>query len=71
LNTSAGTPEYKTLINKIITTNVKNLYFFGTVSAPPRVVVVNNRIGNMPQDDGKLGSSMLHPYMPETAYIRQ
>jgi len=70
LNTPAGTPEYTALINKIIAANVNNLYFFGTVSAPPRVVVVNDRLGNMPQDDGMLGSSMLHPYMPEAAFIR-
>jgi peptide/nickel transport system substrate-binding protein len=70
LNTPAGAPEYKTLINKIIAENVNNLYFFGTVSAPPRVMVVNNRLGNMPQEDGMLGSSMLHPYMPEAAFIR-
>lgn len=71
LNTPAGTPEYSEKINKIIRMNVENLYYFGTVSAPPRVVVVSNRVGNLPAEDGELGSSMLHPYMPETAFIRE
>lgn len=70
LNTPAGTPEYTALINKIIKTNVENLYFFGTVSAPPRIFAISNKLGNMPQEDGMLGSSMTHPYMPETAFFR-
>ena len=70
LNTPAGTPEYTALIKKIITTNVNNLYFFGTVSAPPRVFAISNKIGNMPGPEGMLGSAMTHPYMPETAFLR-
>ena len=71
LNTPRTSPDYKTLINQIITINVNNLYFFGTVSAPPRVVVITNRMGNLPAENGSLGASMFRPYLPETAYIRQ
>jgi peptide/nickel transport system substrate-binding protein len=70
LNTPAGTPEYTSLINQIIKINVENLYYFGTVSAMPRLVAINNRIGNLPAEDGMLGSSMLTPYMPEVVFIR-
>jgi peptide/nickel transport system substrate-binding protein len=70
LDTPTGTPEYTALIKKIITTNVINLYYFGTVSAPPRVFAISNKIGNMPQDDGTVGTSGTHPYMPETAFFR-
>jgi len=70
LDTPRTDPNYTTLINQIIKINVDNLYYFGTVSAPPRVVVVNNRIGNLPEADGSLGSSMLRVYLPETAFIR-
>jgi peptide/nickel transport system substrate-binding protein len=67
----AGTPEYEQLINQIIKINVENLYFFGTVSAPPRVVITSDRLGNLPGADGAFGSEMLRPYLPETAFIRQ
>jgi hypothetical protein len=70
LNTPAGAPEYTTLINQIIKTNVENLYYFGTVSAPPRVVAITNRIGNLPAEDGMLGSGMFTPFMPEVVFIR-
>lgn len=70
LDTPRTDPEYETLINQIIKVNVENLYYFGTVSAPPRVVIVNNRLGNLPEADGSLGSAMLRVYLPETAYIR-
>ncbi len=69
LDTPIGTEEYTQLINQIIKMNVENLYFFGTVSAPPRVVVVNNRVLNMPGDGGFLAGSMFGPYLPETAFI--
>jgi peptide/nickel transport system substrate-binding protein len=71
LNTQAGTPQYTELSNKIIKINVENLYFFGTVSAPPRVVITSDRIGNLPGEDGGFGSEMLRPYLPEVAFIRQ
>ena len=71
LNTPTGTEEYTQLINQIIRINVENLYFFGTVSAPPRVVVVNNRLLNMPGDGGFVGGSMFGPYLPETAFIHE
>jgi len=70
LDTPRTDPKYATLINQIIKINVDNLYYFGTVSAPPRVVVVNNRIGNLPEADGSMGSAMLRVYLPETTFIR-
>jgi len=70
LNTPAGTPQYKDLINQIIKINVNNLYYFGTVSNPPRVIVINNRIGNLPGDNTNL-IGMFRPYLFETAFIRK
>ena len=67
----AGSPEYTSLINQIIKINVENLYFFGTVSAPPRVVITSDRLGNLPGSDGAFGSEMMRPYLPEVAFIRQ
>jgi len=67
LNTPADTPEYTTLINQIIKINVENLYYFGTVSAAPRVVVISNRLNNIPREDGNFMSR--NRYMPETFFI--
>jgi len=66
-----GTEEYKELINEIITINVENLYYFGTVSSSPAVFVASNRLGNVPREDGVFDAWGLTPYLPETWYIRQ
>ncbi len=71
LAAEAGTPEYEALTKELIKINVENLYFFGTVSAPPRVVITSDRMGNLPGTDGAFGSEMLRPYLPEVAYIKQ
>jgi peptide/nickel transport system substrate-binding protein len=70
LNTPAGTPEYEQLINEAIKINVDNLYYFGTVTAPPQVWIVGNRLGNAPQDDAVFGAWYSFPYMYDTFFIR-
>lgn len=68
LNTAAGTPEYTELINQVIKINVENLYYIGTVSAGPNVVVISNRMGNAPRDDGNFMSR--NRYMLETYFLK-
>jgi len=69
-NTPYGTPEYKQLINEVIKINVENLYYFGTVSAPPLLFIISNRLGNAPQEDGTFGAWQTAPWMYETFFIR-
>ncbi|MEM7536388.1 MAG: ABC transporter substrate-binding protein, partial [Chloroflexota bacterium] len=71
LETPHGTDEYISLINEVITLNVENLYYFGTVSSPPRVWIIHNRMGNVPAEDGQLGAWGARPYLHETYYIKQ
>ena len=67
-----GSARYEQLANEMIKLTVENLRFFGTVSAPPLVAMVNNRIGNMRGGDGWInGLRRLHPYLTETWYIKQ
>lgn len=49
---------------------VDNLFFFGTVSAPPKLVIVSNRMGNIQTEGGYLISGMFYPYLPEQWYIK-
>jgi peptide/nickel transport system substrate-binding protein len=72
LNTPAGTEEYETLINEVITINVENLWYFGTVSSPPNVVVIHNRMGNTGSEAGEIGPlAGAHHYLQEAQFIRQ
>jgi peptide/nickel transport system substrate-binding protein len=71
LNTPNTSPEYETLINEVIKINVEGLYYFGTVSSPPYVWIIHNRIGNIPREDGQSGSWGSKPYLHETFFIRQ
>lgn len=68
LNTPAGTPEYTELIHQVIKINVENLYYVGTVSAAPRVVVISNRLENIPREDGAFEPR--NRYMPESFFLR-
>ena len=64
--------RYEQLANEMIKLTVENLRFFGTVSAPPLVAMINNRIGNMRGGEGWVnGLRRLHPYLTETWYIKQ
>jgi len=64
-----GTEKYQRLIKEILTINVENLYFFGTVTPSPGVNIRSNRLGNT---EGKGGpSANLHHYYEETYFIRQ
>ena len=47
-----GSADYEELANEMIRLNVDNLRFFGTVSSPPIVRIVNDRIGNMRGEPG-------------------
>ena len=63
-----GTPEYEAAAHELLKRNAENLYVFGTVSSPPSVVAVNNRIGNLPEKSFFL----LNPAQPfDTLYIKQ
>lgn len=57
LQTEPGTPEYESTINELITLNVENLYLWGTVSAPPSVSAISNRIQNVPEDESFVGAA--------------
>ena len=70
-NRSAGA-RYEQLANEMIKLTVENLRFFGTVSAPPLVAMVNDRVGNMRGGEGWVnGLRRLHPYLTETWYLKQ
>jgi peptide/nickel transport system substrate-binding protein len=70
LATPTDKPEFTTLMNQIIKINVNNLYYFGTVSAPPTVSINNNRVGNLPPLDGLPGALADRSWMNETIFIR-
>ena len=57
LLTTPGTAEYEEKINELITLNVENLYLWGTVSAPPSVSAVSNRVQNIPEDESFVGAA--------------
>ena len=65
-----GTPEYEAASNELLTLNVRGMYLFGTVSNPPVVVAVNNRIGNVPEKSYFLLSAA-EPFNMDTLYIKQ
>ncbi|MGC9522989.1 MAG: ABC transporter substrate-binding protein [Anaerolineae bacterium] len=65
-----GTDEYASLINEVITINVENLYYFGTVSAAPMVVAANAKMVNVPIDDGVFNAWAMTPYLPETWFLQ-
>ena len=66
-----GSADYEELANEMIRLNVKNLRFFGTVSSPPIVRIVNDRIGNMRGEPGWVyGLRRDRDYLNETWYIK-
>ena len=66
-----GSERYTELINELITINVENLFYFGTVSAAPRPFLINDRVGNAPGEDITFTFGVLRPYLPETWYLRE
>ena len=66
-----GTERYEELINELITINVENLFYFGTVSAAPRPFMVNDRVGNAPAEDFAFTVGVLQPYLPDTWYLKE
>ena len=70
-NTPRGTDRYAELSHQMIRMNVENLYFFGTVSIPPKVVLISDRIGNMQRDGGFVQTlPNFGPHMLDTLFIR-
>ena len=71
LKEQKGTARYAELANELITRNVEGLYYIGTVTPPPRVVIVNNRVGNMFGEGGFTGLGFSDGYLYDTLYIKQ
>ena len=65
-----GSKRYEELSHEMLRLNVENLWFTGTVSAPPRIVALNNRIRNMPRE-GIFLLSVERPYNIDTWYIEE
>jgi len=70
-NQPSGTEEYERLIKEILTLNAKNMWYFGTVSSPPSVFAMSNRLFNAPQEEAIFGHAVIRPYLPDTWFIRQ
>lgn len=71
-NTPRGTDRYAELSHQMIRMNVENLYFFGTVSIPPKVVLVSDRLGNMQREGGFVQTlPNFGPHMLDTLFIRR
>jgi len=66
-----GSERYKKLINQIITLNVKNQWYIGTVSSPPNINVKSNRLGNAAGKPYPCAVAGLHHYFEETQFVRQ
>lgn len=72
LSEPMGTARYEQLANEMIKLNVENLRFIGTVTAPPAVAIVNNRLGNIRVEQGWVkGLIDTHGYLVETWYIKE
>ena len=67
----AGTEAYERLIKEIMTLNVENMWFFGTVTAPPYILTISSRVRNHPGEDGFTGGAHLAHVHHEMWYIRQ
>ena len=61
--------KYNSLINEILTLNAENMWFFGTVSAPPDPWIVHNRIGGAAGPDGPEWGR--HHFYDSLLFIRQ
>ena len=66
-----GSERFHELIGELIRINVENLYLFGTVSSPPLVVLISDRMGNVQRDNAYVNYRMLYPYLPEQWYITE
>ena len=66
-----GSERYHELIGELIRINVENLYLFGTVSSPPLVVLISDRMGNVQRENAYVNYRMLYPYLPEQWYITE
>ncbi|MXZ26605.1 MAG: hypothetical protein F4Y80_17435 [Caldilineaceae bacterium SB0665_bin_21] len=70
LATNPGTEEYEAKINELITINVENLYLWGTVSSPPSVSAVSNRVQNIPEDEA-FGGAAPGAYPNDVTFIHE
>jgi peptide/nickel transport system substrate-binding protein len=69
LDTPAGSPEYKQKIGELITLNVENFWYFGTVTSPPSINIRSHRLGNAEGEGGP--NAGLHHYFGEAYFIIQ
>ncbi len=67
LDTAANTPEYYDKINQLITLNVENFWYFGTVTPPPSINIRSTRLGNAEGEEG--GNAGLHHYFMEAYFL--
>ncbi len=67
-----GSEEYLRLGKEILTINLENLYYIGTVGLVPTPVVVDNRIGNVLKSEGTwtVTYGFFKPHMPEQWYFK-
>ena len=70
LETEPGTEEYQSKINELIRINVENLYLWGTVSAPPSVSAVSNRVQNVAGEEA-FGGAAPGAYPKDVSFIVQ
>ena len=66
-----GTDRYMELSKELIRRNVEGQYYIGTVTMPPTVMMLNDRVGNMQRDGGIFAAlPPLTPFLPDTFYLR-
>ncbi len=70
LKTEPGTEEYEAKISELIQINVENLYLWGTVSAPPSVGAVSNKVQNVAGEE-TFGGAAPGAYPNDVTFIVQ
>ena len=72
---TSGTPEYLEHMQKIFDLHSENVYHIGTVGMMGRVIPLNNRLANVPFEDGRLwgiwSNMFTAPYLHEQWYFKQ
>ena len=71
--TLPGTEEYKKLGKEILTINLKNLFYIGTVRLVPRPVVIKNNLKNTPGQGGvwTVIYGFFQPHMAEQWFFKK
>ena len=63
-----GTERYVEPANELIRSNVEGLYYIGTVTMPPTVMMLNDRVGNMQRDAGIFAGFVYVAAIPSGIY---